>query len=174
MFFILSRGKEDIQKHSGILLLDKMMSGNGVFKSSYLKNISKRSDCTPASLVLKSTCLMQSFGMTNFQDVREMNMDTIFSSTLGRTITPETLRQRLNVLAKNDSIFKDIDNTVVDLLKGANFRTVSFYGKRYIPLDIDVTPLCNPNVQKEGIEYTYKGVDGFTHVNACCMLCTPR
>ncbi|MBR4634498.1 hypothetical protein IKO50_06220, partial [bacterium] len=76
-----------------------MLSGKGVFKPSYLNNTSKRSDCTPASLVLKSTCLMQSFGMTNFQDVREMNMDTIFSSTLGRTIAPETLRQRLNVLA---------------------------------------------------------------------------
>ena len=99
MIFNLSRGKEDLQKHSGILLLDKMMSGKGVFKSYYLKNTSKRSDCTPASLVIKSTYLMQSFGMTNFQDVREMNMDTIFSSTLGRTIAPETLRQRLNVLA---------------------------------------------------------------------------
>ena len=166
MFFSLSRGKVDLQKYSGILLLDKILSGKGIFKPSYLNNTSKRSDCTPASLVLKSTCLMQSFGMTNFQDVREMNMDTIFSSTLGRTIAPETLRQRLNVLAKNNSIFKDIDNTVVDLLKGANFRTVSFSGKRYIPLDIDVTPLCNPHVQKEGIEYTYKGVDGYAPIMA--------
>ena len=58
MIFNLSRGKEDLQKHLGIILLDKMLSGKGVFKSSYMKNTSQCSDCTPASLVLKSTCLM--------------------------------------------------------------------------------------------------------------------
>ena len=43
MFFSLSRGKVDLQKYSGILLLDKMLSGKGVFKPSYLNNTSMRS-----------------------------------------------------------------------------------------------------------------------------------
>ena len=36
-----------------------------------------------------------------------------------------------------------------------------FEGKEYSLLDIDVTPLINPNVKKEGISCTYKKEDGY-------------
>ncbi len=159
-------GNKDLQKHPGLLLIDKQFGGKGIFKPSYLKDGSKRSDCTPASAIFEATCLMQAFGMTNFNDIKEMNMETIFSSVLDRVISPETLRQQLNKLAKNKNIFKDIDATVVSMLKNAIFRTVSINGKKYIPLDIDVTPFCNPGVKKEGIQYTYKKVDGFAPIMA--------
>ena len=162
----LIRGNEDLQKYTGPLLFENLLACLPIFKDSYLNDGSKRSDCTPASDVLKSICMLQALGKTSFHDIKELNNNAIFTAVIGRTISEETTRQRLNKIALNKSVLKDIDNAVVQLLKKAAFRRVTFYGKSYIPLDIDVTPFCNPGVQKEGIEYTYKGVDGYAPIMA--------
>jgi hypothetical protein len=39
-------GNKDLQKHPGLLLIDKQFGGKGIFKPSYLKDGSKRSDVT--------------------------------------------------------------------------------------------------------------------------------
>ncbi len=38
----------------------------------------------------------------------------------------------------------------------------------HTPLDIDVTRHDNSNTQKEGVSYTYKGMDGYAPI-ACCL-----
>lgn len=89
--------------------------------------------------------------MTDFQDNDELNNDTIFGELIGCTISQKNLRQRLNEIAKEVYVTTDIDNSLVNMLKGETFNTVKINGKSYITLDIDVTPFCNPNVQKENL-----------------------
>ncbi|MCR5813949.1 MAG: hypothetical protein K6G15_05620, partial [Desulfovibrio sp.] len=119
MFTNLIRGNEDLQKYTGPLLFENLLGGLPIFKDSYLNDSSKRSDCTPAGVVLKSICMLQALGKTSFHDIEELNINTIFTAVIGRTISEETTRQRLNSIALNDSVLKDIDNAVVQLLKKA-------------------------------------------------------
>ncbi|MDK2880784.1 MAG: hypothetical protein PWQ99_559 [Clostridia bacterium] len=49
--------------------------------------------------------------------------------------------------------------TPVTLASGENKR-------RYVPLDIDVTPFDNSNSKKEGVSRTYKGYDGYAPIFA--------
>ena len=144
----LALGSVDLQKKPGFLLVDKIVSKCDIFKNSYLNDNSHRSNWIPSGAILKATCLMQSQAMTDFQDIDELNNDTIFRELVGYPISQETLRQRLNAIAKEDSVISDVDNSLVNTLKGATFNTVKINGKNYIPLDIDVTPFCNPNVKK--------------------------
>lgn len=162
----LALGSVDLQKKPGFLLVDKIVSKCDIFKNSYLNDNSHRSNWIPSGAILKATCLMQSQAMTDFQDIDELNNDTIFRELVGYPISQETLRQRLNAIAKEDSVISDVDNSLVNTLKGATFNTVKINGKNYIPLDIDVTPFCNPNVKKEEISRTYKDVYGFAPIMA--------
>ncbi len=61
-----------------------------------------------------------------------MNSDTIFNQIVGRRISQETLRQRLNQIAMQDSVISNIDRSLVAMLRGATFNTVEMNGKHYI------------------------------------------
>ena len=159
-------GKVDLQKKPGFFLVEKFIGNCDIFKNSYLNDRAHRPEWIPNGAILKATCLMQSQAMTDFQDIDELNSDTIFNQIVGRRISQETLRQRLNQIALQPSVISDIDRSLVTMLRGATFNTVEINGKHYIPLDIDVTPFCNPDVQKEEISCTYKKVDGFAPIMA--------
>ncbi|MBO4334913.1 MAG: transposase [Desulfovibrio sp.] len=159
-------GKVDLQKKPGFFLVEKFIGNCDIFKNSYLNDRLHRPGWIPTGAILKATCLMQSQAMTDFQDIDELNSDTIFNQIVGRRISQETLRQRLNQIALQPSVISDIDRSLVTMLRGATFNTVEINGKHYIPLDIDVTPFCNPDVQKEEISCTYKKVDGFAPIMA--------
>ncbi len=166
MNFKLALGTADLQKKPGFLLVEKALRKCGIFKDSYMNKNSHRPGWISFGKTLMATVLMQSQAMTDFQDISELNNNTIFVETLGRSISPETLRQHLNEIAEYDNVIPDIDSSVVAMLKGKKCRTVKHYGKSYIPLDIDVTPFHNPNVKKEEISKTYHKIDGFAPIMA--------
>ena len=94
-----------------------------------------------------------------------MNTDTLFTSLIGRNVSCETYRQRLNELGKNPDILKSIDRAVALQHRSAHLTTVPFMGQNFIPMDVDVTPLLNPKCHKEGISRTYKKFDEFVPLN---------
>ena len=151
MDILIAKGNEDLQKHSGLLIMDKFVSGLPFSDFDTLSNRTINKSWIPNSSILKATAFMQSFGMTDFNDIKEMNSDTIFSEIIGRHISPETLRQRLDFLATEPYIEKYVDNLTVELLKKVTFEETHLPGKSFICLDIDVTPFANPGVKKEGI-----------------------
>lgn len=166
MNFKLALGTADLQKKPGFLLVEKALRKCGIFKDSYMNKNSHRPGWISFGKTLMATVLMQSQAMTDFQDISELNNNTIFVETLGGSISPETLRQHLNEIAEYDNVIPDIDSSVVVTLKGKQFKTVKHCGKSYIPLDIDVTPFHNPNVKKEEISKTYHKIDGFAPIMA--------
>ena len=162
----IAKGNEDLQKHPGLLIMGKYTSNLPFSIFDTLSNWTTNKAWIPNSSILKATTFLQSFGMTDFNDIREMNEDTLFVEMIGRSISPETLRQRIDFLAKEENISTYVDTTVVEFLKTAIFEETIIAGKPYICLDIDVTPFANPGVKKEGISCTYKKVDGYAPIMA--------
>ena len=162
----IEKSNDDLQKHSGIVLIDNILKNIDIKKFDYLSNRTPNKRWIPNSSVVKSAIILQCFAMPNFQDIKEMNEDTLFRFLNGCKISPETYRQRMDYLAKEDAAYEIIDKFNVEVLKNRRFNTTSFNGKEYYTVDIDVTPFCNPNVHKEGVSCTYKMVDGFAPIMA--------
>ena len=52
------------------------------------------------------------------------------------------------------------------MIKAHNITALEVDGRRYIPLDIDVTPFDNTGSHRENVGRTYKGCDGFAPIFA--------
>ena len=160
------RCKEDLQKNPGILLFDQRTQSLPIFDHAFLNPNVNNSSRIPESSILKAIHHMQCLGMTDYQDIQTFNYDTLFVNSIGRTISPESLRQRLDIIGRNNNLLPSIDRSIALQLKNASLRQISFFDSHFIPFDIDVTPFTNPNVHKEGISRTYKGVKGFSPIMA--------
>lgn len=166
MDIFFEKSNDDIQKHSGMLLIDKVLSGCDFSKFDSLSNKTQNKRWISNSSVVKSSIFLQCFAMSDFQDIKELSEDSLFTTLIGGSISPETYRQRMDFLAKEDNISDLVDSLIVQVLKNRSFTTTSFNGKEFFTLDIDVTPFCNPNVKKEGVSCTYKKIDGYAPIMA--------
>ena len=162
----ISRGIEDLQKNPGLLLFDNVTQNLPIFNHAFLNKNVNNSSRIPESGIIKSIHHMQCLGKTNYQDIDSFNHDTLFVNSIGRTISPESLRQRFDIIGRNNTFLPAVDASVAQQLRLASLREVSFFNYRLVPCDIDVTPFANPGVHKEGISCTYKLVDGFAPINA--------
>ena len=102
-------------------------------------------------------------GKSDYDDVREMREDADFycaSLHISSVPSAETLRQRLDKigpeLASSGMIMEESGN----MLKGSGVSSSpTFTG--HIPLDVNVCVHDNSQTKKEGVERTYKGIDGY-------------
>ena len=155
-----------IQNNAGIVLIDKIAGNLNLFQQDSFLNVPHRADRIPDGTILQETVFLEALGLTNFVDVSQLGSSSIIDEIFGRSLSQETLRQRLNQLSQISFIFYEIDRAVIELLKNSEIKTIYFEGKKYYTLDIDVTPFINPKVKKEGIEYTYKGENGYAPMMA--------
>jgi hypothetical protein len=107
-------------------------------------------------------------GKTAYEDVAEMQEDpSFFSQALYINTIPsaETLRQRLDYLgfelASSDMIMEES----AKMLKAVGAEPAPT-STGHVILDIDVTVHDNSKTKKEGVERTYKGIDGYAPINA--------
>ncbi len=106
-------------------------------------------------------------GRTSFAEIELFQKDLLFQKSLDLSYTPaqETLRLYLEKLTKNGTdIEKILCNVNQKLLKKTSFTAIKTEGKRYTPLDIDVSPMDNSRSSKEGVGRTYKGCDGYAPI----------
>ena len=164
---IIESTTDDISSHAGLCAINKILSNCpsiGDIDDNELKNNSLKKRILDSTIV-KATIGMLCVGKTNFSDIEVLNKDTLFNYLIdGKNISEETLRQRLDLLSKQEGIQERIDDILIDILKMSNFSKVNYAGKEYIPVDIDVTPFENSNCKKEGIEYTYKKYYGYAPI----------
>ena len=158
-----------LDRYAGIPLIERLISKIKICSPHFFDDgVDHFSHWVNPGSAVKGLIIMQALGMTNYADIESLfNNSTLFTRALdGKTFSQETLRQKLNMIAQDISIIDRVDESNVQLLKGQKFYTVSYCGKEYIPLDIDVTPFANPKVKKEGISHTYKKIDGFAPITA--------
>lgn len=171
MKFILEQSEEHITTHSGLSLVGLLVS-----KTSLKERLNQTSlpgvtapeiphgDIAVAYLGL----LCQ--GKSDFDSIEPFREEPFFAMALGLEQTPSspTLRQRLDMAAKNFKWRQIILEESVNLIKnaGAPITPITLKNKQYVPLDIDVSPFDNSKTKKEGVSRTYKGFDGYAPIFA--------
>ncbi len=104
-------------------------------------------------------------GMNDFTAIHQFRDCNFFKNTLGINKVPSeaTLRQRMDEYANQYMSIVDKASQSFLISSGAS---VSGIKTGHIPLDIDVFPMDNSRTKKEGVEYTYKGHDGYAPIAA--------
>ena len=116
--------------------------------------------------IIKSYIGMLCPGDVHFEDMEKFSNDMVFKNGLCVKNVPSssTLRIRLN------GFEEEIEN-ILRMINGFYLRScpitpVEINGKKYIPIDIDVSVLDNSKSKKEGVGFTYKKVFGYSPVFA--------
>jgi hypothetical protein len=107
-------------------------------------------------------------GKTAYEDMREMQEDPEFyCQALNVSTIPsvETVRQRMDDLAAElNSTDMVMEQSAMMLRETGMEPTATFTG--HVPIDVDVSVHDNSNTKKEGVSWTYKGVDGYSPIYA--------
>jgi hypothetical protein len=107
-------------------------------------------------------------GKIDYEDIRELQEDSEFyceALYINSIPSAETLRQRLDYLgidlASSDMVMEES----VKMLKSVGTKpSPTFTG--HVAVDIDVSVHDNSKTKKEGVERTYKGIDGYAPIHA--------
>jgi hypothetical protein len=107
-------------------------------------------------------------GKTEYEDIRELQEDARFyCQALHITSIPssETVRQRMDSIGFDIAATTMVMEESVNMLKSTSMKpSPTFTG--HVPLDVDVSVHDNSHTNKEGVERTYKGVDGYAPIYA--------
>ena len=106
-------------------------------------------------------------GRTSFEEIKLFRFDPFFKEAFDLKYVPaaETLRLYLEKIAKaGDYVLKKISECNINLLNRTTISPIEVAGRKYIPIDVDVSPLDNSKSHKEGVSRTYKGHDGFAPI----------
>jgi len=106
-------------------------------------------------------------GRNSFEEIKLFRSDPFFKKAFNLAYVPaaETLRLYLEKISEaRDYVLGKISDCNVNLLNLATISPVEVAGRKYIPVDVDVSPLDNSKSHKEGVSRTYKGHDGFAPI----------
>jgi len=113
-------------------------------------------------------------GKSDFDHIEPFREEDFFAMALDIEDVPSsaTLRQRLNkaashagwetiLLEESASLLRNLGVTLTPVILGSPGKE-----RRYLPLDVDVSPFDNSFTKKEGVSRTYKGYDGYAPIFA--------
>ena len=158
---------EKINSYGGLTLAGRLLS-KFCKLSNYFKELSgSRSDRIPDADILTSMVGLLVQGRTHYEDIELFRQDESegFSEALDLEKIPSesTLRTRLDTLATPLNMQK-LEGVNLALLKAHAPSPLEINGRKYIPNDIDVTPMDNTGSHRENVGRTYKGCDGFAPI----------
>ena len=116
---------------------------------------------------MKIAVALLALGRTDFANIELYRKDPLFKNALGLKKVPsaETLCQRLNDLGLLNPNQTLLDNCLVELLKKVqDFGKIQAQYSNYIPLDIDVSVMLNPDCKKKGVGWTYHNENGYAPI----------
>ena len=115
--------------------------------------------------IVKSYLGLLCIGKTDFEAIAPVKADPFFKDALGidRVPSTESLRQRMDRFA--ELYEEQIDRNNLLFLKTAAVP-ITPLSCGHVALDMDVFPMDNSGTKKEGVEYTYKGHDGYAPLGA--------
>ena len=162
MKFTIDSTTEHIQSTGGIALAGKIAEKIGF---NFSDDESEHQLVHPEILRTIYGLFVQ--GRNSFEEIKLFRYDPFFKQTFDLAYVPaaETLRIYLERIAKGkDSVLQKISECNVNLLNMTRITPVEVSGRRYIPVDVDVSPLDNSKSHKEGVSRTYKGHDGYAPI----------
>ncbi len=162
MKFTIDSTTDNVQSTGGIALAGKISEKIG-FNFSDNESCSKLSH--PEILRIMYGLFVQ--GRNSFEEIKLFRSDPFFKQAFDLKYVPaaETLRLYLEKIAEaKDYALEKISACNVNLLNQVIITPVEVSGRKYIPVDVDVSPLDNSGSHKEGVSRTYKGHDGFAPI----------
>ena len=118
--------------------------------------------------VIKTMAGLIAQDRTSFAETDLVRNDMVFfkSLNLDNVYAPETNRIYLDRLTKNQvsDVIEELDEINIRHLKSVKLTSIETTAMRYMPVDIDVSPMDNSRTKKEGVGRTYKGCDGYAPI----------
>lgn len=154
MKFSINTTTEQLNSTAGIILAGKIFKKIGLTSKSHYETIRSM-----LGLLIQGRC--------SFEEIELHRNDNVFKLALELPFVPaqETLRLYLEKIVKsNVDIEKQINKANLKLLKQVNITPAITESCEYIPVDIDVSPFDNSKSNKEGVNRTYKGFDGYAPI----------
>lgn len=161
------QGNEEINSNGGNILIGALLQLKTLEKLNMMQTGRIKHGEIGHRDILKLAAGLLSLGRSNFADVELFCNDPLFKETLNLSKVPsaETLRQRLNDLALCNEDQTLIDDCVVEMLqKVRDFGKIETSYGQYIPLDIDVSVMLQPNCKKEGVSWIYHNAMGYAPI----------
>lgn len=163
----IAQGNEKINSKGGNILIGTQISGIGLEKMDHLTTSKTKHGEFSHSSIVKMAVTLLANGKSDFADIDLYRHDTLFQTVLNlkKVSSSATFRQRLDELGKCNSDHPLIDEYIVNHL-----RKVTDYGKlttsagSYIPLDIDVSVMLQPDCHKEKVGWTYHNAPGYAPI----------
>lgn len=161
MEFIISETDEVLVPQAGLAVVGALLKGTAVKRRASAIELE---DCPRPEMkhgdVLTAAIGLLCLGKSDYTDIEAFRSDEFFRRALGLSKVPseETLRQRLDQLGTRCQAILGEESAA--LVKRHAAKLTCCYGD-WVPLDIDVSPFDNSGTKKEGVSWTYKGMDGY-------------
>ena len=137
-------GKSDLTGNSGISIINNISRTLLITQYDAFNDLQRTSRWVSNGDIINTTILLQSSGRTNYQNVKEMSMDSLFGEYLSNPVSPETCRQRQNGPAKGERLSPGIDASIAMCPMRSTFskarNTLSW---------ISMSPADQPECQKK-------------------------
>ena len=162
MKFTIDSTTDQVQSTGGIALAAKISEKIG-FNFSDAK--SSEQLIHPEILRIMYGLFIQ--GRSSFEEIKLFRFDPFFKQAFDLKYVPaaETLRLYLEKIAETRNyVLEKISGCNINLLTQATISPIEVAERKYIPVDVDVSPLDNSKSHKEGVSRTYKGHDGFAPI----------
>ena len=163
----IAQGSEKINSKGGNILIGTQLFSIGLEKMNHLTTSKTKYGEFSHSDIAKMAVTLLANGKSDFADIDLYRNDSLFKTVLNlkKVASSATFRQRLDELGKCNSTQTLFDEYIVNHL-----RKVSDYGKlttavgSYIPLDIDVSVMLQPDCHKEKVCWTYHNAPGYAPI----------
>jgi hypothetical protein len=162
---IIEQSEADLVSHAGLGLVGMALNARTDLGAQAKAAAPARSDAIPHADVLKSYVALLCLGKSDFEAVNGVREDEYFAESLGLAQVPSegTLRQRMDAHAA--AFLPVVQETAIQFLERVEAR-VTPLDNGMVALDGDATPFDNSGTKKEGVSFTYKGMDGYTPMAA--------
>lgn len=163
----IEQGNEEINSTGGNVLIGALLQLGAWEKINAMKTSRIKYGEVSHGDILKIAIGLLALGRTDFADIELFRKNPLFKEALGLKKVPseETLRQRLNDLGLLNPEQTLLDNCLIEILrKVRDFGAIRTQYGSYIPLDIDVSVMLNPDCKKEGVGWTYHNENGYAPI----------
>jgi len=157
--FLVQSTKEHLENTGGIALAAELARISGLTKLRFPVR-------TWSGAILSMFGLL-CMGRSAYEDIATFRKNELFRSAFGLEYVParETLRIYLGRMARKvHGLITMLFSCNIALLKRAAITPIDIEGRRYIPVDVDVSTLDNGKSHKEGVGRTYLGTDGYAPI----------
>lgn len=105
-------------------------------------------------------------GRSTYEEIDLYRNNDLFAQSLGLSFVPaqETLRLYLEKLSDESNLQERIRSCNNAILAHETITPIEIAGRKYIPVDVDVSTMDNTGSHKEGVSRTYMRTDGYSPI----------